>query len=190
MASITVPRPSPARQRLLETASRIFYTEGIHGVGVDRVIGEAEVTRATFYRHFPSKEALVLAYLQREDEGIRGIFESAAETIDDPEAMLDAIILGIADDVEHHHTRGCPFINASAEYPDPTSDVRLTVAQHRAWFAGVLESVLVAAGRDDALERARALVLLRDAALVGGYLDGPDTMRDTFVRTARAAAAV
>ena len=103
MASITVPRPSPARQRLLETASRIFYTEGIHGVGVDRVIGEAEVTRATFYRPFPSKEALVLAYLQREDEGIRGIFESAAETIDDPEAMLDAIILGIADDVEHHH---------------------------------------------------------------------------------------
>ena len=49
-------KPSAARERLLETASRIFYAEGIHAVGVDRVIGEAHVTRATFYRHFPAKE--------------------------------------------------------------------------------------------------------------------------------------
>ena len=57
-------RPSEARSRLLNTATRLFYAEGIHSVGIDRIIAEAKVTRATFYRHFPGKEDLVLAYLQ------------------------------------------------------------------------------------------------------------------------------
>lgn len=177
-------RPSEARERLLATASRIFYADGIHAVGVDRVIAEAGVTRATFYRHFPSKEDLVVAYLEREDAALRGMFSAAAEHIDDPRAMLEAIIDGIAADIEHGHTRGCPFINASAEYPDPESAVRRTVRAHRDWFAGTLAAALAAAGRTDAEDRARGLVLLRDAALVGGYLDGPAAMRDTFVRTA------
>src|SRR6478672_9411686 len=65
-------RPSEARQRLLGTAIRIFYAEGIHSVGVDRIIAEAQVTRATLYRHFAGKEDLILAYLQLADRAIRG----------------------------------------------------------------------------------------------------------------------
>lgn len=176
---------SEPRERLLETASGIFYRDGIHAVGVDRVISEAGVTRATFYRHFPGKEDLVLAYLQREDDTLRALFTAGAAQATDPENLLDLLIAAIADDITHNHTRGCPFINASAEYPDATSPVRQTVRAHRDWFAGQLESALLAAGRTDAAESARALVLLRDAALVGGYLDGPDTMRATFISTAR-----
>jgi AcrR family transcriptional regulator len=185
----TTTRTSDARERLLRTASELFYREGIHSVGVDRIVAEGAVTRATFYRHFPGKEDLVVAYLESEDAALRGEFAAAAEHLGSidagPEEMLEAIIQGIADDVSRNHTRGCPFINASAEYPDPSSAVRQTVAEHRAWFRGTLEGALAAAGRDDAAERAGALVLLRDAALVGGYLDGPDTIRETFVRTAR-----
>ncbi len=186
---LSTPRSSEPRERLLRTASELFYREGIHSVGVDRIVAEGSVTRATFYRHFPGKEDLVVAYLQSEDAALRAMFESAAAQLAEahgtPEQMLEAIIQGIADDVSRNHTRGCPFINASAEYPDATSPVRTTVAEHRGWFRATLEGALAAAGRSDAAERAGALVLLRDAALVGGYLDGPDTIRETFVRTAR-----
>ena len=176
-------KPSEARQRLLATASAIFYRDGIHSVGVDRVIAEAGVTRATFYRHFPGKEDLVLAYLNAEDASLRAQFESTGDVTGDE--LLELIIQAIANDVSKNHTRGCPFINASAEYPDALSPVRRTVTSHRTWFREQLRAALEAADRSDAAEAAGALVLLRDAALVGGYLDGPDTMRETFVRTAR-----
>jgi len=178
-------KPSEARQRLLTTASSIFYRDGIHSVGVDRVIAEAGVTRATFYRHFPGKEDLVLAYLRAEDAALRAQFDAASGENFAAEQLLEVIIQAIADDVSRNHTRGCPFINASVEYPDAESPVRRTVTSHRAWFRGQLRAALEAAGRDDTEERAGALVLLRDAALVGGYLDGPDTIRETFVRTSR-----
>lgn len=181
-------RPSEARERLLTTASALFYREGIHAVGVDRVVLEAGVTRATFYRHFPSKEDLIEAYLEREDSSIRaGVF--AARQLDPgPEELLEILIQGIADDVEFNHTRGCPFINASAEYPDAASPVRVAIRDHRGWFKDELRTALDAARHPDAQGAAAALVLLRDAALVGGYLDGPHEMRDTFVVTARAVA--
>jgi AcrR family transcriptional regulator len=185
MASDTDTKRSEPRERLLRTASDIFYRDGIHSVGVDRVISEAGVTRATFYRHFPSKEDLVQAYLALEDDALRGMFAAGKSGATDSANMLELIIGAIADDITHNHTRGCPFINASAEYPDAASPVRLTVRAHRDWFQGELQSALAAAGRSDAAEKARALNLLRDAALVGGYLDGPDTIRGTFVATAR-----
>src|SRR3954471_20333533 len=93
----TDPRPSEARQRLLTTATRIFYGEGIHSVGVDRIIADAKVTRATFYRHFPGKEDLVLAYLQSADQAIRNQVEPATH-LPAPDA-LRAIAAGIADGI-------------------------------------------------------------------------------------------
>ena len=65
IADLPPAKYSAARERLLETAARIFYAEGINTVGVQRIIEEAGVTLATFYRHFPSKQDLILAYLQR-----------------------------------------------------------------------------------------------------------------------------
>ena len=182
------PRISEPRERLLRTASAIFYRDGIHAVGVDRVVAEAGVTRATFYRHFPSKEDLVTAYLQLEDATIRGYFEAAAPAARDPDEMLELIIEGIADDLSRNHTRGCPFINAAAEYPDPASAVRRTVKAHRDWFRGSLQRSLEAAGRPDAATAASALVLLRDAAFVGGYLDGADAVLGTYLATSRTVA--
>jgi AcrR family transcriptional regulator len=175
---------SAARERLLETATELFYREGIHSVGVDRIIGEAGVTRATFYRHFPSKEDLVEAYLGVEDAAIRGAFDAARYITDDPRQLVGLVIAGLGDDVARRHTRGCPFINAAAEYPDPASGVRRTVSTHREWFRGELEALLTAAEVDDPLNAAGQLVLLRDAAMVGGYLDGWDRVSPAFVDAA------
>ncbi|MDM4761569.1 helix-turn-helix domain-containing protein [Galbitalea sp. SE-J8] len=179
---------SEPRARLLRTASDLFYREGIHAVGVDRIVAEAGVTRATFYRHFPSKEDLVDAYLAVEDADLRAAFAAAGASTDDPDRLIELVIEGLADDVERNHTRGCPFINAAAEYPDAASSVRQSVTRHREWFRSTLEHVLADAGVTDAPEAAAELVLLRDAALVGGYLDGWARVRPAFIAAARRAA--
>ena len=73
-ADVSPSRPelSPARRRLLDTATRLFYEGGIHAVGIDRIIAEAGVAKATFYNHFPSKDDLVVAYIEEQDRLGRG----------------------------------------------------------------------------------------------------------------------
>lgn len=179
---------SEPRERLLRTATRLFYEEGIHGIGVDRVLAEAGVTRATMYRHFPGKEALVVAYLEHEDAVIRGLFTAAAEEAAARDAapgeLLGLVIDGVAEDATRLHTRGCPFINASAEFPDADGPVRAVVRRHREWFRATLTALATAAGSPAPEATAASLVLLRDAMLVGSYLDGQDVATD-FRSTAR-----
>jgi len=182
----TTKRPSPARARLIDAATRLFYEEGIHTVGVDRVIEEAGVTRATLYKQFGGKENLVLAYLGNEDEMLRAMFAAAGEAVSDPDALLDAVVQGIAGDIRERHTRGCPFINAAAEFPEADGAVRRLIDEHREWFRSTLRQVADAAGLERPDEVAASLVLLRDAALVGGYLDGKDRVATAFERTAGA----
>ena len=181
---------SAARERLLATASELFYREGIHAVGVDRIVSEAGVTRATFYRHFPSKEDLVEAYLGVEDSHIRSALEGARNIAESPAQLVEFAIAGLADDVARNHTRGCPFINAAAEYPEPESGVRTVVARHREWFRSELEQMLTGAERPDPENSAAQLVLLRDAAMVGGYLDGWERVRPAFLEAAHRAAGI
>jgi AcrR family transcriptional regulator len=179
---------TPGRERLLTTASDLFYRQGIHSVGVDRLLSEAGVTRATMYRHFSGKEALVAAYLRAEDATLRGYVDQARSAGGTPTQLLARVVDTIAADVTRYHTRGCPFVNAAAEFPDPGCEIRQVVTAHRTWFRTTLEQL----ARDAGLERpegvAAALVLLRDAALVGGYLDGVEVTAPAFVATARAVA--
>ena len=182
-------RPSAARTRLIDTATRLFYEEGIHAVGVDRIIDEAAVTRATLYKQFGGKENLVLAYLRNEDEMLRALFADAGAAVADPAALVDAVIEGIATDIRLRHTRGCPFINAAAEYPDADGAVRLLIYEHREWFRSTLQAVAEQAGLESPVDVAASLVLLRDAALVGGYLDGDERVTPAFERTARSVVA-
>ncbi len=105
----TAVRPSEARERLLRTASDLFYAEGLRGVGVDRVIAEATVTRATFYRHFPSKEALVVAYLEGVDRTVR---DQAGPVPDGAAAgeWLLRLTTSFGDQVCRVGFRGCAFM--------------------------------------------------------------------------------
>jgi AcrR family transcriptional regulator len=183
-ASDAASRTSPARQRLLDAATGLFYREGIHSVGVDRIIEVAGVTRATMYKQFDGKQGLVLAYLAGEDRQLRELFARAAGVSSDPLVLLDLTIAGIEEDIRERHTRGCPFINAAAEYPDE-GPVRQLITDHREWFRSTLRQLADAAGLTDPDDVAASLVLLRDAALVGGYLDGEDRVAPAFARTAR-----
>ena len=166
-------RTSEARERLLRTASALFYAEGLRGVGVDRVVAEAGVTRATFYRHFPGKEDLVVAYLQGVDRSVR---EQAGEVPADAAGALgwlSALTALVGDQVCGTAFRGCAFINAAAEHPDPASPVRRAVRAHREWMEDAVGTAFAQLGHPDPTGAAHRWLVLRDGAMVAGYLADP-----------------
>jgi AcrR family transcriptional regulator len=174
-------RPSEARLRLLTTASGIFYAEGIHAIGVDRIVAEAKVTRATFYRHFPGKEDLVLAYLQGADRAIRGQVDAAAAGRPAGDAVR-AVAAVIAEGIGSPGFRGCAFLNAVAEYPDPDHPVHRLVLDHRQWFLETMNTLLARVHEDEAEPAARHFVMLRDGAMAAGCLFDPVRIGETFLR--------
>jgi AcrR family transcriptional regulator len=173
---------SEARSRLLSTATRLFYTEGIRAVGVDRIVAEAKVTRATLYRHFPGKDDLIVGYLREADLAIRG--QVAAITARGLPAAdtLRAIAGSIADGIRSPGFRGCAFLNAAAEYPDPAHPVHQAVLAHREWFSDTVTEVLARVGDAPAEPAARHFVLLRDGAMATGCLSDPDPICETFLQ--------
>ncbi|MFF9306890.1 TetR/AcrR family transcriptional regulator [Streptomyces sp. NPDC014777] len=172
---------SEARARLLGTAVRIFYAEGIHSVGVDRIIEEAQVTRATLYRHFSGKEDLVLAYLEQADQGIRAQLSAAQEGALNPGDKLRAVGRAIAEGIRTEGFRGCAFLNAAAEYPDPAHPIHQAVLAHRQWFLDTVTILLAQVGDAPAEAAGRHFVMLRDGAMAAGCLSDPRLITETFL---------
>lgn len=172
------------RDRLVETASRLFYAEGIHAVGVDRLVTEAGVTRATFYRHFPTKDDLVVEYLRERHALVRSGVDSARSGRSATDALVSVIDF-VAEETCGHGFRGCPFINAAAEYPDPAHPVRQVITSHRSWFHEELRGLAANTGHPDPEYAAGVLVLLRDGALASGELDDPKVVAQTLKRAIR-----
>jgi AcrR family transcriptional regulator len=173
-------RDGAARRRLLETAIRLFYAEGTRAVGIDRIIAEADIAKATFYNHFQGKDDLVVAYLEAVDEAGRA--EVEALTADSPRGRLAAILGRIAAAAAARGYRGCPFLNAAAEYPDPASAVRQAIAARRSWYLGLLRAVLDEAGDPDPESTATLLAAVSDGLLEAAYLD-PQTDVAGQIRT-------
>ena len=118
-----MPRPAdPAtRDRILAAASKLFYTRGIRAVGMAEIVTAAGSGKNVLYRHFPSKDELVLAYLRRIAEQIDGSMDAAVDGLDDlPRAALVAVVREVADRVTARGYRGCPFRNYLREMRDPT----------------------------------------------------------------------
>ncbi|MGW1984190.1 TetR/AcrR family transcriptional regulator [Streptomyces collinus] len=172
---------SEARARLLDTATRIFYAEGIHSVGVDRIIAEAQVTRATLYRHFKGKEELILSYLQRADHGMRGQVAAIREQGLSAPDTVRAVSRSIAEGIQSAGFRGCAFLNAAAEYPDPGHPVHRAVLDHRHWFLETATQLLEDAGCAPAEVAGRHFVMLRDGAMAAGCLSDPKPVCETFL---------
>jgi AcrR family transcriptional regulator len=175
---------SPARRRLLDTATTLFYAEGIHAVGIDRIIAEAGIAKATFYNHFPSKDDLVLAYIEEQDR--LGRAATAALPKQPPRKMVAAIMGRISGAVVGGNWRGCPFLNAAAEYPDSASPVRRAVDARRTWYHGTLRDLLAADGDPAPAITASLLVALSDGFLEVAYLDDakniPALIREALAR--------
>lgn len=177
---------SAARDRILDSAFQLFYARGLRAVGVDTIIAESGVAKATFYRHFPAKDDLILAYLDKVDRVWTGQLEAAAQAAGpEPSDQLVGLFDALATACRRPGYRGCAFINAAAETA-PGSPVHDRTVAHK---QNVLAWILVLAqraGASDPDQLARALTLLLDGGLASGALDGnPDSPQ-----TARATAGV
>ncbi|MGX1029930.1 TetR/AcrR family transcriptional regulator [Streptomyces sp. SAI-097] len=182
---------SAAHARLLGTATKIFYAEGIHSVGIDRITAEAQVTRATLYRHFAGKEDLVLAYLDQADQGIRRQVATAVGSTPSAAGQVRAVARSIVEGIRSPGFRGCAFLNAVAEYPDPAHPVHRAVLAHRQWFLDTVTELLARvadsnsgsnSGSDVTADAAgRHLVMLRDGAMAAGCLFDPELVSETFL---------
>ncbi|MGW5354861.1 TetR/AcrR family transcriptional regulator [Streptomyces sp. NPDC004031] len=178
----TGARVSKARERLLATAARLFYAEGIHTVGVDRLVAEAKVTNATFYRHFRSKEDLAVAYIGSVDHAIRAQVGALTAAEAPPDAILRGIGASLVEQIRSPGYRGCAFLNAAAEFPDPGHPVHRAVVQHRAWFLETVTALFAEIATDSADHAGRHFVMLRDGAMSAGYLGDPVLAGETLLR--------
>jgi AcrR family transcriptional regulator len=119
------------RDRILETASRLFYERGVRAVGVDLVVLEADVAKASLYRHFPTKDDLVVAFLEREDAEFWAQWDAVAGPLaTDPTAALDALMAWIGARLARSNYRGCPQINVAAEFAEQDHPARQVARRH------------------------------------------------------------
>ena len=181
---------SAARDRVLATASRLFHQEGIRAVGVDRIAAEAEVGKMTLYRHFATKDDLVVAVLEARDGPARAALAAAMEQAgEDPVARLLAPFAMLEPWFASRGFRGCPFMNASLELRDrshPPHPARAVARRHKAATRDVFAVAAGAAGLDDARAGALAdqLAVLFDGAIAQAQMRD----RQTVARAALAAA--
>lgn len=172
---------SEARERLLATASELFYAEGINNVGVNRIVAAGNVTLATFYRHFPSKQELVVSYLRAVHEQFVERAAEHASTLKGRE-LISAFGADVLADLASPGFRGCAFLNAASEFEDPEHPVRQVVSEHRRWYVEQLRRAFADAGHTAPTNPARHFVMLRDGAVSAAYLDNAAAAQRTFKR--------
>jgi AcrR family transcriptional regulator len=159
-----------ARDRILDTAFRLFYARGLRAVGVDLIIAESGVAKATFYRHFRSKDDLVLAYLDKVDGIWTGQLRSAAEAGGpDPADQLVGLFDALESACRREGYRGCAFLNAAAEAM-PGSPIHARTVAHKQEVQAWVRDLAGRAGAGDPAALARSLTLLIDGGLADGAL--------------------
>lgn len=189
MPATTARPPAPARpsarDRLLAAADQLFYDEGIQTVGIDRVIEQAGVAKASLYNTFGSKDELIRAYLESRHSRIVERITRAMARRDTPRDKLLSVFDAQAEVIADPEYRGCVFQRASAEAPAGGCVERAT-ADYRSWLRALLTGLAQQAGAGDPAGLAHQLHFLYDGASQAARLDR-DPAVPAAVRTAAAA---
>lgn len=158
----------PARQRMIEIADDLFYREGFHAVGLDRIINEVGVTKTTFYNNFESKEHLIQEVLRWHDQWWRDHFARKLREHggDTARGQLEAVFDVIEELVNTDAYNGCIFINVAVQFPLPHDPVHQLAAEHKEKMEGILRELAVFAGAKDTAALAHQLALLMEGAYV------------------------
>ncbi|CAN5168597.1 TetR/AcrR family transcriptional regulator [soil metagenome] len=162
-----------AKVRILETANVLFYEEGIRSVGVDRLISESSVTKATFYKHYGSKDKLIVDYVDGRHKAMVSLVTATIEQSRSAEEALRTMLAVLTTDIGTAGFRGCAFLNAAAEFPDATHVVRHVVQTHRDWLTDSLAGLVGELGHPMPGDAADELMLAMDGAQSGGYAGDP-----------------
>jgi AcrR family transcriptional regulator len=166
----TKPEAS-VRERLLTAANELFYDEGVHTVGIDRVIERAGVAKASLYGTFGSKDELVRAYLERRAFARRDRIAQRIAQYEEPRARVLSVFDLLAEIVAEPTYRGCAFVNASAEEPRGESKIRQVCNDQRAWVRALFADLAREMGVADADRLGRQLGVLYDGVMIGASMD-------------------
>jgi AcrR family transcriptional regulator len=177
----------PARERVLQVASELFYREGIRSVGVDEIVASAGVAKMSLYRSFPSKDELAAAYLAGIDERYWRRWDArTARHPAEPREQLLALFRQLAKTANHPGFRGCPFTNAATEFPEPEHPARKVAEANKRELRRRLLDLARAAGAKKPTLLADQLVLLFEGAYTSAQTFGPDGPAHAVVAAAAA----
>src|SRR5689334_1791195 len=176
-----------ARDRLLAAAEDLFYRDGFHAVGVDRILAETAVTKTTFYNHFESKEALIIEVLEVRDQWWRKTFAERlrAHAGDDPARQLHAIFDVLDEFITADAFNGCMFVNVAVEFLPPHVPAHRAAAEHKELMSAMLRDLALRAGARNPIALAEELALLMEGSYVTRQVTGN---RDAAAIGRRAAA--
>ena len=158
-----------ARERLLEAANELFYDQGVHTVGIDRVIERAGVAKASLYNTFGSKDELVRAYLEGRHARIAGRITRYLERYTDPRDRLLGVFEAQGELFAEEGFRGCAFVSASAESPGEA--VSRAADDYRGWVRGLLTRLAREAGAAEPEKLGRQLHMIYDGASLSARMD-------------------
>jgi len=164
-----------ARERILNAADDLFYKEGIRVSGVDTIIEHSGIAKTTFYRHFPSKDSLIVAYLQeREKKYWLQVQTILAKNADSPRQQLIDIFEFMRQFLSAPRNRGCPFINCATEFPDPTHPGHQMALSHKRRILAGFTDLCRSARAKDPAGLARQLLIIYDGAIMSALQLGAE----------------
>jgi AcrR family transcriptional regulator len=171
--------PSETRQKLMQAAFTRFYRDGFRNVGIDQVLADVGISKTAFYKHFESKEDLMVAALEAHHLKMEQDFLELIRTRggDSPLAQLRALFDAVDYILESEQFRGCVFVNASIEFPLPHEPAHVAAAKSKAAFERIVREIAERAGADDPAALAQELMLIMEGAYVTRHVTGkPETI--------------
>jgi AcrR family transcriptional regulator len=174
-----------ARERILATASELFYREGIRAIGVDTVVERSGVSKTSLYRLFESKDALITAFAAEQDRLFWARWDRIEEQhADDPRSLLEALISGIAERIGRPAYRGCPFFNLATEFPDKNHPGRVVARGNKEELQARLTTIVAKLGVDDPARVASQIALIINGAYVTCVLAEPADLKGDLLDAA------
>jgi AcrR family transcriptional regulator len=179
------------RQRLLDSALRRFYRDGFRSVGLDQILADVGISKTAFYKHFESKEDLMLAALESQNHWLQETFRTLLQGRGGPTALgqLHALLDVVESIVESDDFQGCIFVNAAMEFPLPHEPAHIAAAQNKQAIEDLVCSVATEAGAADARSLAKELCLIMEGAYVTRHVTGNKQTVDIARRVASLAIA-
>ena len=160
------------KDRLVDVAHGLFYRDGFHTVGLDRILGEVGVTKTTFYNHFQSKEDLMLEVLNHHDKWWRDTFRTKLREMggDTPRGQLMAVFDVVDELINSPDYNGCIFVNVAVEFPLPHDPIHQAAAEHKRKMEDILRELAGYAGASDAAMLAKEMAMLMEGAYVTQHI--------------------
>jgi AcrR family transcriptional regulator len=175
-----------AHERILATASELFYREGIRAIGVDTVAERCGVSKTTLYRVFDSKDALIAAFAAEQDRLFWERWDRLeAQHADDPHALLESLLSSLADRIVLPVFRGCPFLNLAAEFPDSSHPGRVIARNNKDELRARLEAIVGKLGVGDPARTASQIALIINGAYVSGLIAEPTNLKADLIDAAK-----